>query len=293
MVFFCFGIWQWGKPQEDLETLIAEPTTSQPQPVIATFKTTRVVNGHSIEMVPDGELIFFIHHRFGNVDQGIYSLFGLEQATVRLGLEYGWLPWLTTGIGRSSYNKTYDTFLKIRLLRQYEKGFPFSCVLFSNVTVTTLRDKVLKADFSRRLAFTHQVLLARKFSRSISFQLMPTLIHYNLVNGAQDQNTLLAMGIGGRFKITNRVALNYEYYYLLPDQIHSYSPANAAGLSLDIETGGHVFQILFTNTQAMFEPAFITDNHLKEDDPLRIGKNWFLGFNISRIFTIKGSGKQW
>lgn len=297
---FFLGILPILSAQDDLEALISEPDQVKPLPVIATFKTTRLVNGHTVEIVPEGELIFFVHHRFGNVKEGIYSLFGLEQATVRLGFEYGWLPWLTTGIGRSSYNKTYDGFVKLRLLQQYEKGFPFSCVLFSNMTVSTLKDSLLQGRFSRRIAYTTQLLLARKFSSAISFQLMPTYIHYNLVTGAKDRNDLFALGLGGRFKITNRIALNYEYYYLFPDQIQSYVPANATGLGVDIETGGHVFQIIITNTRAMFEPAFITDNmyFFEEDEELenpifRFGENWFIGFNISRIFTIKEKRREW
>lgn len=278
--------------QDDLFDLFEEEETTEY--TYATFKTTRVVNAHSVENVANGELIFLIQHRFGRLNTGPYELFGLDQSTIRFGFEYGVNDLLNVGIGRSSFNKTFDGYVKFKILRQSTglKKMPLSLTYLGSVDLySTKWDELPGTDdrtnyFSSRLTYVNQLLIARKFSKSLSLQLMPTHIHKNLVVYEKDQNDIIALGAGGRFKINNRTSVNAEYFYVLPDQIHS-SYTNILSLGIDIETGGHVFQLIFSNGQAMFENGFITQTN----GSLLAGDVYF-GFNISRVFNIKNSNKE-
>ncbi len=258
-----------------------EPTTDY---ATATFKTTRVVSGHSIENPANGVLLFTISHHFGRLNQGAYDFFGLDQATIRLGLEYGINDRLSVGIGRSTYQKTFDGFLKVKLLRQSTgvRNMPLSVSLFSSSDLFSLKwqDTERSNYFSSRLSFVNQLLIARKFSESFSVQLTPSYIHKNLVveKGTNDN---FAIGISGRYKITKRLSINMEYFHNLPGYVAD-NFENPLAVGVDIETGGHVFQLHFTNAQPMFERAFITETMGKWDN----GDIYF-GFNISRVFTIK------
>ncbi len=252
---------------------------------IATFKGARLVNGHSIEAPAKNEALFIIGHRFGRLNGGFYDMFGLDQASIRIGMEYSPLERLCIGAGRSSFEKTYDGFLKYKLIKQAKNGAPLSVSLFSSIAINTLRWSIPERDnlFSSRLSYAYQALIARKFSKSVSLQLMPTMVHRNLVPLASDANDIFAMGAGGRVKITNRIAINAEYYHLLnrnnAPRVNGLEPTNALSIGFDIETGGHVFQLHFTNTQAMFESAFISQNTGKF-----FGGDIFFGFNITRTF---------
>ena len=252
--------------------------------VEATFKGTRVSNGHSIETPGKGSLVFLISHRFGTLNSGAYNFFGLDQATIRLGLEYGLTDRFAVGVGRSSLEKTFDGFLKYKLLRQGTGpgALPVSVTLLGTAALTSL---TLAPDPERstasRLTYTYQALLARKFSPSLSVHLMPTLLHRNYVDLRRDQHDVYALGFAARQKLTKRLALTAEYYYLLPGST-SDDYRNAVAVGFDIETGGHVFQLHFTNAQGMIEKFFIPQtqgNFLKGDI--------FFGFNISRSFQLR------
>lgn len=277
--------------QDDLMDLLDAEQEEQKSFTIATFKGTRIVNGHSIEMPAAGVMQMQISHRFGRVNTGLYELFGLDQANIRLGLDYGITPWLTVGAGRSNVLKTYDGYAKARLLRQSSgKGaFPFSLSVIGATALNTLRwpDTTRENYFSSRLDYTWQVLIARKFSDAISLQLMPTLVHRNLVPTLADRNDVFAIGAGGRWKFSRSASLNAEYYYVLPGQIVntriSGRPAtNSLALGLDIETGGHVFQLMVANSRNMTENLFIT-----ETDGKWTAADLHFGFAISRVFTVR------
>jgi hypothetical protein len=258
-----------------------KPTTEY---VSATFKTTRVVSGHSIENPANGVLLFLISHHFGKVNSGAYDFFGLDQATIRLGLEYGINDYISVGIGRSTYQKTFDGFLKAKLLRQSKgvKNMPVSVTAFTAMDLFSLKwqDTERTNYFSSRLSFVNQLMIARKFNESLSLQLTPTFVHKNLAENANDNDTY-AMGLGGRYKLTKRLSLNMEYFHVLSDNLPDYS-VNPLSIGFDIETGGHVFQLHFTNSQPMFDRALITETQGKWQN----GDIYF-GFNISRVFTIK------
>ncbi|GGF29456.1 DUF5777 family beta-barrel protein [Echinicola rosea] len=253
-----------------------------------TFKGTRLINGQTVETRGAGNLDFIISHRFGRVNSGAYNFFGLDDANTRLGLEYAFTDDLTVGIGRNSFQKVYDGFVKYRLLKQQQgkKQIPVTMTWYSNMSVNTFKRPELPMSFERRLAYANQLLIARKFSEGLSLQLMPSYVHQNLVPTAMDRNDLFALGVGGRLKLTPRTSLNMEYYYRVNPNDDGYY--NALAIGFDIETGGHVFQLQLTNAQSMTETGFI---------PTTTGNFWdgdiHFGFNISRSFQLKDKSKKW
>ncbi len=269
---------------QDLMDMLNEDEAPKTEYTYATFKATRIINGQSIEIPPKGALNFVISHHFGAINSGAYEFFGLDQANIRFGFDYGVTDWLSVGIGRSSVRKTYDGSVKIKLLRQSSgaKNMPLTMTLFANTAITSLKWQEPERTnyFTSRMEFAYQLLLARKFGSRLSLQLMPTMIHRNLVETIEDQNDVFAIGAGGRFKVSNRVAITGEYYYLLPGKTAD-DYYNTFSIGVDLETGGHVFQLYLTNTQGLIEEQFIpmTDGNWLDGDI-------FLSFNINRTFQI-------
>ena len=263
--------------QDDMLELIDDGTVSS-VPVQATFKATRIVNSQSIELTRPKTLEFMILHRFGSMTNGFYDLFGMDEATIRFDLKYGINDRISLGAGRSSLNKTYDIFTKLNLLKQTSGGssFPFSLALFSKIEISTIDQNLPMND---QLTFDIQVLAARKFNPSISVQVMPTFIHRNLVQTAKESHDLLSFGIGGRVKATKRISMNADTFFPLGERNESFK--QSWGLGWDIETGGHVFQLMITNVQGSFESEYI-ENATGTFDEL----NLFLGFNITRVFSL-------
>ncbi len=271
------------KAQDDLMDIFGEEETLDY--TTATFKTTRLALGYSVENPAKQDMLFILSHHFGKISGGAYEFFGLDQATMRLGFEYGITNLLTVGIGRSTYNKTYDGYLKYKLLRQSKgsKNMPITLNLVAGAYVNSLRwaEPDRENYFSNRMTYMFQALVARKFGKKLSLQLMPTIVHKNLVETPSDHNDIISIGGGGRYKFTNRSSINIEYYYVLPDQIVSYEYVNSLTIGFDIETGGHVFQLFFTNSVPINAPDFITQTNEKWTN----GGIYF-GFNIARVFTI-------
>ncbi len=266
------------------------PDTPQVVYTSASFKSTRVINGQSLESLPKGVLDFRISHRFGFVSNGIQDFFGLDQASFRLGFDYGLTDRLMVGIGRSTYQKTVDGFFKYKLLRQCDQGctMPVTLDLVASTSATTLVKQQVPwygentpDGFSNRLAYSFQVVVGRKFSEGLTLQLSPGVVHRNLVATPEAHNDLMNVGAGGRVKVSKRVALTAEYFYVLPDQGPRENFRNSLALGVDIQTGGHVFQLQFTNSTGMFERAFITET----SGDFFQGDIHF-GFNISRVFTV-------
>jgi len=275
----------------DLLSLLGEDKTTDY--TTATFKTNRIVNGHSIENTAAGVFDFKISHRFSPVRQGIYDMFGLDGASIRIGGDYGITDRLMVGFGRNSFEKTIDGFAKYKLLRQCkgEKNIPvtLSYLVDAQIKTEKFADASRDNKFTSRLYYTHQVLIGRKFNDRLSLQLMPTLIHRNLTVSPDDKNDVFAIGAAGRVKLSKRVALNAEYYYVPEGQLFN-DYANSLSVGFDIETGGHVFQLHFTNSRDMTYKGFITETSedwfFKNDDGNVLSGIRF-GFNISRVFTLK------
>lgn len=293
LLLLCFPLITFA--QDDLLGEL-EKDTKGTDYTFATFKGTRLVNGHTIETKHAGSLEFIFQHRFGAVNGGLYEMFGLDEAYVRLGLDYGITDKLSVSIGRNSVDKTMDGFVKYRLLQQSkgEKNFPFSVTILEGIAykLSPKENEEVSPDFENvdRLAYTSQLLIARKFNTNLSLQLMPTYVHINSVDQTVTQNDQVALGIGGRLKVAKSVALTCEYYYNF--NLGDYYPTgsvgetesyhNSIGFGIDIETGGHVFQLVMTNGYGLTERAFITET--KDDF---FGGDIHLGFNVTRTFQLK------
>jgi len=267
----------------DLEKQTADSTRREV--VAATFKGTHIINSQSVETLGAGTLAFLIQHRFGTLNSGAYNFFGLDQAELRLSFEYGLTNRLAIGVGRSSQEKLFDGFVKYRALQQSSgaRPMPVSVTLFASSAITTLKfvDQRTERSTASRVSYTYQALLARKFNANLSVQLMPTLVHRNYVPLPGMQNDVYAIGAGLRQKLTKRLALTGDYFYVLPGNTAD-TYYNALGLGVDIETGGHVFQLHVTNSKGMTETLFL---------PQTEGNFWdgdiYFGFTVSRNFTLK------
>lgn len=281
--------------QDELLEILEAQDSLETEYVEATFKGSRLILGHSVKTRSKKQLEFLISHRFGRVNTGAHNFWGLDNAQIRLGLEYGVTDRLNAGIGRSSFDKSYDGFLKYKLLRQSTgaRNFPFTAVALTSITIRTVPRAAENPtiDFADRLAYAGVLLIARKFNKNLSLQLMPAWVHknrveYDEINEYYPKNDVFAIGVGGRQKLTKSLALNLEYYYRLNE--HENSPNhNSFSVGFDIETGGHVFQLHFTNSIMTLERSFITETF----DDFWNGDIHF-GFNISRTFHL-GSKKAW
>jgi len=282
--FFLFSLFSAKSfAQDDLLSLLGDEPQKK-EFVKNAFKATRVISAQSMEQVAAGVLDFRILHRFGRVNGGSREAYGLDQATIRLGLDYGISNRVMVGIGRSSNKKEIDVYAKYRMIWQGKgKGsIPFSLIFISGVVKDGLEWSNPERNnyYTSRLAFYQQAILGRKFSDVFSLQLMPTLVHRNIVKTTDDLHDIYSLGVGGRIKLTRRLALTAEYFYNLPDQL-SATNTNPLSIGIDIETGGHVFQLHFTNALGMNERSLITDtNGSWEKGDIHFG------FNISRVFTL-------
>ena len=285
IIFFLTAYGVYG--QEDLLSEIEKNKEPETEYTIATFKGTRIINGHSMETKPGGTLEFIFAHRFGRINSGWYEMYGFDDALVRLGLDYGITDNLSVSIGRNSTDKTLDGYAKYRVLRQREgaSSFPFSLTALGGMAYkfSPRKNHEVSPDFKStdRISYTAQLLLARKMNAALSLQLMPTMVHKNYVEPALEENNQFALGVGGRLKLTPSLALTTEYYHNL--SMKDDSPyQNAFGIGVDIETGGHVFQLVFTNAVGLTERAFITET----TDNFFDGDIHF-GFNVTRTFQFK------
>lgn len=273
------------RAQDDLLALLGDEIAG-PEYITAAFKTNRVINLHSLENTPANVMDLKISHRFGTLNQGIYELFGLDNASIRIGLDYGISDRLTVGAGRSSFQKTYDGFVKYTFIRQQrgQKNVPLTAALLATTAIQTLKwqDPDRENYFRSRMYYTYQLIVGKKFSENLSLQLSPTLVHRNLVSTREESNDVFALAAAGRIKLTRRVALNAEYAYVFPDQIAE-DFRNSLSIGFDIETGGHVFQLHFTNSTSMIEKGFIT-----ETSGSWLDGDIHFGFNVSRVFTLGG-----
>jgi len=265
------------------DSMAANPKTTY---VSGTFKALYIVNMKTIEAPAAAALNVEIQHRFGSINSGSYELWGLDNATLRIGFDYGISNRLSIGVGRSSYQKTFDGYLKYALFRQTEHTMrmPVSVSLLASMSYFTQHFQGKDTSLSNiyRINYTTQILIARKFSSRFSMEITPTLIHYNLVPTTADQNNVFAVAGGARMKITRRMAITMEYDYLFPNQLVSAPINNSLSFGWDIETGGHVFQLVFSNSQSMIESQYIGQT------PGTWGKgDIYFGFNLSRIFNLK------
>ncbi len=308
LLFLGTSPWKTVAAQDDLLSLLDAEQAKEPSYTIATFKASRLINGQTIETISKNHLNFWISHRFGAVNSGfIANFFGLDEAKIRLGLEYGLTDRWLVGAGRSSLEKTYDLYTKYKVLRQ-SNAVPITVTAMVGWGINTMPTGYIMESGSpmkfnnniERYSYWSQLLVARKFNEKLSLQLMPTLIHVNKVEDPSIPNQLFALGAGGRYKLSQRITLSAEYYYTLRELEDEdddddydanggipYPYRNALSFGVDIETGGHVFQFHLTNARGMVEKQFIGQN---------VGA-WekgdiFYGFNIARTFSLDKAARN-
>jgi len=271
--------------QGDLLSLVDKKDEKKKEYITNAFKSTRVINGHSMEFIGKGVMDVRILHRFGPVNSGSVNLFGLDQANMRFGFDYGVLKSLTVGFGRSNVGKEWDGFIKFRPIWQAEGGtwpWPVSIVMITGATISSVpwADINRKNFYTSRMAYYNEIIIGRKFSERFSLQVAPLFVHRNLVALATDHNNIYAVGIGARYKISRRTAFVVDYHYIASglDKTVYKDPLS---VGFDIETGGHVFQLHFSNATGMNEKSFITTT------TNQWGKGEIrFGFNLSRVFTV-------
>ena len=275
--------------QDDLLSEI--DTTATNETVASVFKSLKIVNLESTKLAAKGDFYFIVAHRFGFIDKGFDDFFGLDNANTQLKFLYGVNDWLTVHIGRSGFQETYDLAAKYRLYAQKENGFPVTIVGFNSVAINSeLKEEDFpKLQFENRLSYVAQVLISRKFSEKLSLEIAPSVFHENTLRDLLDDNNALilpnpqdntqfAIGLGGRYKLTNRWSVNVDYAAHL-NRVSQSNYKNPLSIGVDLETGGHVFQMHFTNAQAMHETGYLGQTVGDWSD----GKIAF-GFNLVRVF---------
>lgn len=282
--------------QDDLLQMLEEEVTQEnsSEKVIATFKGKKLINANTIETTKKKTLDFNITHRFGDMligkADGHHTMWGLDNATnIRFSLDYGITDKLSVGVGRSKTQEHIDGNIKYRFLEQKQNGIPLSAAYYTNMAFSAIAN-IPGDELANRFSYTHQLIVASKISPSISLQILPTLVHRNFVykkavhpkNNATDDHSLFALGFAGRFKFTKRAAFVIDYF--LPFSNYRASGNgyyNALGLGIEIETGGHVFLVNFTNSAGIIENDFLPHTRSSWADG-----QYKLGFNISRVFSF-------
>lgn len=287
--------------QDDLLDMLEKEDAKKTTFTQATFKGTRLINGQTVETLAKQHLNFWISHRFGSINSGFIDNFlGLDEAKIRLGLEYSLTDKWLLGAGRSTIEKTYDLYSKYKVLAQSNK-MPVTLTIYGGMTTntmpsgyTTSSGNVMRYQNNlQRQSYFGQILIARKFSDKLSLQLMPTVLHNNKTESVYLENNLASMGFGGRYKLTNRLSVSAEYYKNIVDKEdyvkgtgNAYPYQDSFSVGFDIETGGHVFQLHLTNSRGMTEKHFIGQT---------LG-TWgagdiFYGFNMARTFSLEPKKK--
>lgn len=248
--------------------------------VTSAFKGLKIVNLESTKLAAKKDFYFVIAHRFGSVKGGLKEFFGLDQSSIRFSFIFGVTDGLNIGVSRSSFNKVYDVTIKYKLLQQQGNGFPLTVVGFNSIAINTAidSDNFSNFEFKHRLTYLSELLISRKIDEKLSLQIVPIVFHENYVQNDSQENTQYALGGGGRYKLSKHVTFNVDYAYHLNRADNSLFN-NPLSVGFDIETGGHVFQVLFTNSQPLHDAGFLTNTTGEWSKG-----DFFFGFNLSRVF---------
>jgi len=266
--------------QEDLLNELNADTISKKEIETAAFKGLQICTMQSTKLASKGEWYFLVAHRFGDLTEGFDNFFGLDNALTKIGGLYGVTNWLTFGLSRQTLNKTYELTAKYRFANQEVNGFPVTIVGYNTMDINSQlsEDEFPELQAVNRFAFSTQLPISRKFSNSFSAELNPIYVHKNLYEPLYEEANNFLLGLGARYKLSKRISLNMEYAFRLnATETNFYH--NPATIGLDIETGGHVFQLLFSNSQAMNDVRYFTNATGLTD-----GKGIYFGFNLYRVF---------
>lgn len=268
--------------QDDLLDELDKETKPETQFELPAFKAMKIGNLQSTKVADKGDLYMYVSHRFGTLQNGLKTFFGFDDANTKIQLVYGFWEGVQLGISRESLGQTYAGSIKVRLAKQSDK-MPFNFVAYAtanrNTQLSETQYPFLKS--GDRMSYATQLLISRRFSKSFSFLVAPSYIRQNLQNlnltGANNHNQF-AMGLGGRLKVSKRMSINMDYAYNFNRDSKSLFN-DPLTIGVDIETGGHVFQLLFSNAQSTNEPGFLSNAEGDWGDG-----NIFFGFNIVRVF---------
>ncbi len=264
--------------QDDLLNQLDAEKLADKEIEMAAFKGLQICNMQSTKLTSKGEWYMIVSHRFGDLTNGFDNFFGLDDANTEIGGIYGATDWLSLGASRHTLDKVYELTAKYKLANQVKEGFPVTIVGYNTMDINSKLEKAIfpGIEFQDRLAFTTQLLVSRKFSESFSLQLNPIYVHKNLYENGIEKDNEFFIGSGARYKIAKRMSINLEYAARLSDcSIYE----NPLTVGLDIETGGHVFQLVFSNSQAMNDVAvFSRPNGDWAGGPI------YFGFNLYRVF---------
>ena len=265
--------------QDDLlKELDSEVSTKQM--TSAAFKGLQRWSMQSTKGASKNEWYFLVSHRFGDLTKGFDNFFGMDSALTKIGALYGATDWLTLGVSRHTYNKTYELSMKYRIANQYDNGFPVSIVGYNTMDINSDLEKKLYPSLkgSDRLAFSSQLIISRKFSENLSLEMNPIYIHKNLYDPALEDKDNFILGVGGRYKVSKRMSINAEYGARL-NAVEKLNYHNPVSIGLDIDTGGHIFQMVLSNSQAMNDVAYFTNASGDWS-----GGGIYFGFNMYRVF---------
>lgn len=277
-VFFTIG---YASAQEDLLSQLNLENSNGRDVETTTFKGLQICNMQSTKLPAQGELYVLISHRFGDLTNGLDNFFGLDNALTKIGGIYGVANWLSIGGSRHTYHKLYEVAAKYKFANQVVHGFPVAIVGYNTMDINSELKKAANPGikFNNRLAFTSQLLISRKFSDALSFEVAGIYVHKNLYDEAIELKDQYLAGIGGRCKLSKRMSVNLEYAAKINRLANAPLYQDPITLGLDIETGGHVFQMVFSNSQPMNDVAIFTNATGKWN-----GGSLYFGFNMYRVF---------
>jgi hypothetical protein len=288
-LYFCFLVNLLNSfsafAQDDLLMQLQKDQKPVPEKVLATFKGNKIINIQTNETVKKKNLDFRVNHLFGNIGNesggGIHTLYGLDQSSdIRIGFHYGISDKLTAGMSRSKRNENLEGLLKYRLLEQStDNKMPFAITVFGNATLTTKSDELVDK-FEHRFTYCAQAILARKFSSHFSLEVVPSYLHRNFVPEG-DENDLFSVGAGARYKLTRSASVIADYFYIPERKNLAEEHFSPIGIGFEIETGGHVFSLMFTNASGIIENDFLANT---VDDWGKGGIKFT--FIISRMFNF-------
>ena len=243
------------------------------------FKAMKIMNLQSTKVAEKGDLYMYVSHRFGTLKDGAETFFGMDNANTKIQLVYGLFKGFQLGLSRESLRKTYAGSAKLKLFNQ-TSSFPVNLTAYTTINYNTelKKDRYPNLKDEDRISYASQLLISKRFNNSFSFEIAPTFVRQNLVWEVEQDHNQMAVGVGGRYKLTKRISFNADYVYNLNRADNSLYN-DPLTLGFDIETGGHVFQLMFSNAQSTNEPGFISNAEGDWGDG-----DVFFGFNVVRVF---------